>query len=397
MILWVKLSMVSVRQFLVLSLAVTFLLASVGSVHVYGSLAPSLLAVVRGTDNGVYYNICSGTCQTPATTSWGGWNSLSGGTLSAPTFCTGEEATGDADLVLRGTDNGIYHRAYASGSWASSWDTPGGATNDQPACVEYNGFLYVVVRGTDNSLYFNQYNTVFLRWGSWVALGGATSSPPTLIYDDYSSNPRLELFVRGTDNGIYHKAGTISAGLVTWAGSWESFGGTTPSAVSAAWGTGADDATVWVLVQGTDNNIYYLQMLLGTGTSDRPVAWISPRGSTLNEMGLGRNTCSGYDALFLEGTDKGLYGTAFSTSAWSTVVSENLVQTYASAGGTLTAPPALTLISGDEAALVVGTGGGIYYNVFVEASTPSTAWQGYVGLGGATPSTPAIANIATSC
>jgi hypothetical protein len=293
MIVLVKLSMVRFRQFLVLSLAVMFLLASVGSAHVYAT-PPSLLAVVRGTDNGVYYDICSGPCQTPGTTSWSGWARLPGGTLSAPTLCQGEEGAGYADLLVRGTDNGIYHQHYivsSLSSWGSSWDSPSGQTSDQPACVAVNisgaYYLYVVVRGTDNALYFNLYEPSLSKpWGTWVGLGGATNSPPTLIYDDYGSNPRLELFVRGTDNAIYHKAGTInSAGGVTWAGSWESAGGATPSAVTALWG-GSD--VVDAFVQGTNNAVYMDFMLLPTsGTGDTFTGWGAIGGATSMAMGRG--------------------------------------------------------------------------------------------------------------
>jgi hypothetical protein len=312
--------------------------------------------------------------------------------------------TGTADLIVRGTDNGIYHKAYASGTWSSSWDTPGGGTNDQPACVEYGGFLYVVVRGTDNGLYFNSYNQESSSWGSWVGLGGATNSPPTLVYDNCGwtgsaceTYPRLDLFVRGTDNAIYHKAGTINGGGgVSWASSWDNLGGATPSAVSGAW---AGTETVWVVVQGTDNNVYYNSLTLPSGGRGGTFSgWASAGGSTSMAMGMGYNRCYTYDALFLAGTDGALYGTTFDYFPyWST--GSPFTQIYSSARGTLTSPPAMTWISGYEGALVAGTGGVIYYNAFVYDVNPATAnaWQGYVGLGGATPSTPAITNIATSC
>jgi hypothetical protein len=256
----------------------------------------------------------------------------------------------------------------------------------------------VVVRGTDNSLYFNEYSSAVLHWGSWVALGGATNSPPNLIYDNYNSNnPRLDLFVRGTDNGIYHKAGTInSSGAVTWGG-WESLGGATPSTVTAMWDS-LD--TVFVFVRGTDNAVYDNFMYLpSSGTSDTFLGWYAAGGATSMAMGIdGADRADGiaFCPFILVGTDSALYGTDFQYfgTSWYTTS-----QIYASAGGTVTAPPAVSVgypgAANDVDVLVTGTGGGIYFNLFVATATPSTAWGSFVGLGGSTPSTPAITNIYT--
>jgi hypothetical protein len=114
-------------------------------------------------------------------------------------------------------------------------------------------------------------------------------------------------------------------------------------------------------------------------------------------MALNPGACGEYAALFVVGTDNALYGTAVAVTDW-VQASPPYYQIYASAGGTVTSPPALTWISVNEGALVEGAGGVIYYNVFAPDGGPSsTTWQRYVSLGGTTPSTPAIANIATSC
>jgi hypothetical protein len=259
-------------------------------------------------------------------------------------------------------------------------------------------FVYVVVRGTDNSLYFNVYSpTLAEPWGSWVPLGGATNSPPTLIYDDYSNNLRLDLFVRGTDNGIWHKAGTINGGGgVSWASSWDSAGGATPSAVTAIWGT---SGVVAVFVRGTDNGVYYNNMYLPSiGTSDTFTGWGAIGGATSMTMGADGYD-SGYAPLILVGTDSALYGTDVDYTGWYT--SPPFTSIYASAGGTVTAPPAVSYgypcYAYDMDVLVAGSGGGIYINLFNPTATPSTAWSGYAGLGGSTPSTPAITNLTTVC
>jgi hypothetical protein len=261
-------------------------------------------------------------------------------------------------------------------------------------------FLYVVVRGTDNSLYFNVYSPTLIKpWGSWVPLGGATNSPPTLIYDDYSSNPRLELFVRGTDNAIWHKAGTINGGGgVSWASSWESVGGATPSPITALWN---GDDIVFIFVQGTDNNVYYKYMdLPTTGTSDSwPGAWTFHGGATSMTMGADGED-DGYLPLIVVGTDGALYGTGWEVSGW-TQTSPPYEEIYASAGGTVTAPPAVTRgypgVPNFMDVLVTGVGGGIYFNIFEAPNYPPyTSWSGFMGLGGSTFSMPAITDLSTA-
>ena len=367
------------------------------------AVTPTLLSVVRGTDNGIYFNV--GDYNSPSSFSWGGWVLIPGATASAPTLCQGEELTGVADLIVRGTDNGIYHLHYASLSWGTSWDTPGGATIDQPACVAVYissasaWFVYVVVRGTDSNLYFNTYNSVLIKpWGTWVALGGVTHSPPILVYDDYSSNPRLDLFVQGTDNGIYHKAGTInSGGGVSWATSYDGPAGTTPSAVTALW---SGSRAMYVFVRGMDNAVYdNFMYLASTGTGDTFGAWTAVGGATSTAMGED-GLDNDYNPLVVIGTDSALYGTDFSVSGWYTGSLPTQTQIYASAGGSVTSPPSVTYGSPGSAfsmdVLMTGTGGGIYFDRFDATATPTTAWQGYQALGGASPSTPAVTDICTS-
>jgi hypothetical protein len=108
------------------------------------------------------------------------------------------------------------------------------------------------VRGTDNGIYHKWWDGA--HWGpsptDWESLGGATPGPVTAVA--WGAN-RLDLFVRGTDNGIYHK---------WWDGAhwgpsptdWESLGGATPDEIGAvAWGANRLD----LFVRGTDNGIYH--------------------------------------------------------------------------------------------------------------------------------------------
>ncbi len=124
------------------------------------------IAVVRGTDSGVYWNSYN------SAASWGSWASLSGSTPSPPGIC---QSAGSSTVVaiVRGTDNGIYTKYSSAGTWSSSWVSPpgGGATIDQPACAYLPGVLYVVVRGAGGELYWNSFNGA--SWSGWADLHGA--------------------------------------------------------------------------------------------------------------------------------------------------------------------------------------------------------------------------------
>ena len=82
------------------------------------------------------------------------------------------------------------------------------------------------VRGTDNALYHKYWNGP--QWIDWENLGGVLTSAPAVAS---WANNRLDVFVKGTDNALYHKY---------WNGSqwsdWESLGGTLTSGPAAVSG-----------------------------------------------------------------------------------------------------------------------------------------------------------------
>ncbi len=107
--------------------------------------------VVRGTDDVLYHNIYDGD-------DWSGWGGIGGKTFSAPALTN---VNGDAweeeevHLVVRGTDNQLHHAVY-DGEW-NGWSVipGGGITFDAPALTEYNGDLWLFVRGTDDFIHYN--------------------------------------------------------------------------------------------------------------------------------------------------------------------------------------------------------------------------------------------------
>jgi hypothetical protein len=374
--------------------------ATVGSARVSGLVYPSLLAVVKGTNNGVYANTL--TMEGGGGVWKGNWDFLWGFTASAPTLCQenviiyGTFGTSPvADLVVRGMDNRIYHKHYSTSSgWSWFWDFPfSGATIDQVACVVLSPYLYVVARGTDNGIYFNSLNLGTSAWGKWVSLNGRTYSPPSLVAP---SSSRLDLVVRGTDNGIYHKGAVVSGSSVSWASNWDRFAGTGPngatlSAPSAiGYASSTPGSVVFVFTRGNDDKVYettiwpevsywFYQMGYYGVTQVAPAATI--------------NSCENTQAFWLlayAGSDHVIY-----------LSLDYHDEPGSSAGGATYLPPALTWLSlGGRyyaAVLVSGTDNGIYFNMVDYAAWPDMTWNGWFKLPGATSATPAFANVQISC
>jgi glycosyltransferase involved in cell wall biosynthesis len=121
----------------------------------------------------------------------------------------------------------------------SRWEPLGGVLTSGPgACSWSPGRVDVFVRGTDNALWHKWFSG---GWSGWESLGGVLTSDPAAV--SWGAN-RIDVFVRGTDNALWHK--WFSGG---WSG-WESLGGVLTSGPGAcSWSSGRLD----VFVRGTDN------------------------------------------------------------------------------------------------------------------------------------------------
>ena len=107
-----------------------------------------------------------------------------------------------------------------SDGWVG-WEDLGGILTSAPAVASWQpNRLDVFVRGTDQSLYHKWWDG--RSWSIWESLGGILTSAPGAV--SWGPN-RIDVFTRGTDQSLYHK---------WWDGSrwsdWESLGGTLTSA-----------------------------------------------------------------------------------------------------------------------------------------------------------------------
>jgi hypothetical protein len=126
---------------------------------------------------------------------------------------------------------------------AGGWERLGGVAAGAPAVTTWgSGRLDVFVRGTDNEVWHKWYDG---RWSWWEPLGGVTLDDPAVV--SWGAG-RLDLFVRGTDNQLWHKWYDGR-----WSG-WEPLGGGLTSAPSiASWAAGRLD----VFVRGRDNQLWH--------------------------------------------------------------------------------------------------------------------------------------------
>ena len=241
----------------------------------------------------------------------------------------------------------------------SGWESLGGVLTSDPAAVSWgDGRIDVFVRGTDNALWHKWFND---GWSNWESLGGVLSSGPAV--SSWASG-RLDVFVRGTDNALWHK--WFNGG---WS-NWESLGGvltSDPAAVS--WGDGRID----VFVRGTDNALWH--------------KWFNGGWSNWESLGGGLSSgpavaswASGRLDVFVRGTDNALWHKWFN-GTWSG---------WESLGGVLTSDPAaVSWGDGRIDVFVRSTDNALWQKWF------DGAWSNWQSLGGVLSSGPAVSSWAS--
>ena len=160
-------------------------------------------AFARGTDNGLWHRAF-------ADGSWSSWKSLGGRLTSAPAVASW--GAGRLDVFVRGANNAMFQKSYASGSGWSGWANRGGLLTSSPAATSAApGRIDVVVRGGSNRGYLRSFSST-AGWSSWLNLGGGMTSQPAVSAPDAG---RLDVAVRGADNRMWLKRRS-AAGWTGW-------------------------------------------------------------------------------------------------------------------------------------------------------------------------------------
>ena len=153
----------------------------------------SLMLFVRGQDGAVWWNTFSNN-------TWFGWDSLGGGVTSAPSAGL-RYGTRTVDLAARGTNNQLYHRSLVDGQSWSAWESLGGNIGSAPAVVGFStlGSIDIFVRDSAGNVV--QRYWLSGSWSDFLNAGGTSIGAPaaTFAYPN-----RLDIYTRGTDNGLYY-------------------------------------------------------------------------------------------------------------------------------------------------------------------------------------------------
>jgi hypothetical protein len=75
-------------------------------------------------------------------------------------------------------------------------------TSDPVTAQNADGRLEVFVRGTDNGVWHRWQTLPGNGWSGWAPLGGAITGNPAATRN---LDGRLELFVRGAGNAVWHR------------------------------------------------------------------------------------------------------------------------------------------------------------------------------------------------
>ncbi|WP_102127685.1 PIG-L family deacetylase [Deinococcus planocerae] len=187
----------------------------------------------------------------PGAATWSAWEDLKGNYPAPPNVV----GMADGRLVAfeRSNDGRVMVKTELSsgGAWGN-WVSLGGVVSSVPvAARQSGGALSVFVRGNDGQVYLKSQLAPNGEWGNWVGIGGPkfTSNPAVAL----DRSGRLVLFVRATDGAIYTVSQTAPNG--GW-GAWQSLGGSFGAGVHPV--TGANqDGRLEVFVRGSDDKLYH--------------------------------------------------------------------------------------------------------------------------------------------
>ena len=164
-----------------------------------------------------------------------------------------------------------------------------------------DGRLEVFARGTDNGLWHIYELAPNGSWSGWTSLGGEITSDPCVVSN---ADGRLEIFARGTDNALWHIWQTApSDGWSDWASLWgESKITSDPCVVSNA------DGRLEIFAHGTDGALWHFwQTAPNNGWSGWASLGGDTQGSSLTTRPVvGRNQ-DGRLEVFARGTDNVLW------------------------------------------------------------------------------------------
>ena len=247
-------------------------------------------------------------------------------------------------------DDGGYLRVFVGLYYQNAISLGGVATSDPDVASWAAGRLDVFVRGADNALWHRAWSGT--TWLAWESLGGGLASGPGAVS---AAANRIDVFGRGLDNALWHRA---------WDGTawqpWQSLGGVLSSgpAVTASGASRLD-----VFARGGDGALWH-RAWDGAGW----LAWENLGGRLTSDPGSVSTGASTLDVLG-RGGDNAVWHRSWNGASWSA---------WQSLGGTvLTAPAASSCATGAEDVYAVGADFATWRRTF-----NGTTWGAWTAVGG---------------
>jgi acylphosphatase len=237
-----------------------------------------------------------------------------------------------------------------------------------------DGRLEMFVVGTDNAVWHNSQTVPHdMPWSGWASLGGVVTSEPAVALN---TDGRLEVFARGTDNAVWHNWQTAPHSG-PWSG-WSSLGGNITSAPAVVVNT---DGRLEVFARGADSALWHIWQT--TAHSGSWSAWESLGGVITSNPAVGLNS-DGRLEVFARGTDDALW------HIWQTAARGGPWSAWESLGGVFTSNPAAGLNSdGRLEVFARGTDSTLWH--IWQTVLHGLTWSAWSSLGGIVTSDPTVA------
>lgn len=176
--------------------------------------------------------------------------------------------------------------------------------------------LELFVRGSDNALWHNSQIAHRGSWGGWTSLGGQIASDPTVI-PSANDDGRLEVFARGSNGEVWHISQTAPGG--SW-GPWASRQGQILGNVTGI----RQGDRLELFVRGADSALWRLSRTAAGWDS----AWTSLGGQIVSDP-----TLTGVREVMARGSDNaiwyiGLTAGSGSGGSWTSLGPPTLASPY---------------------------------------------------------------------
>ncbi len=242
----------------------------------------------------------------------------------------------------------------------ATFENLGGTLKSAPAAASWGpNRLDLFVRGADDALWHKWWDGA---WRGWERLGGTLTSGPAATS---SGNGLLDVFARGTDNGLWHLRWNGRA----WS-DWESLSGGLSDSPAAT----ATNGHIYVFAPGTDNGVWFRDYDATTGWR-----WWQPLLGKTNAGPAATSWPDGRLDVFVTGTDNALWTNTFSGGRWGG---------WGTLGGVLTGGPGAAAWGPDRLDVFGrGSDNALWHRWF-----DAGAWSGWTRRGGGLSSGPAAAS-----